>query len=231
MKRWAVTIALAGAVFVSSAAAQTPTAPTATEDEAFHWAYVNAVEHDSPWRVCRTFIDAGNNRTCRVTRQLPFAARGDFLGLWELRMFDGEASYSAVAVAGPNGVALANLVYRADDPNDPGCPSITRAMGLDRAWVEDGHLVLVSVGETQAYVDPVPHNPDDYGMRTKLIRGVFVLSWVDTGLQTKDYTPWGGPTYGHKMGGPPGSVLSWDSIPWQQRSRPKVVDGKLLISS
>ncbi|MEM1034807.1 MAG: hypothetical protein AAGN82_30990, partial [Myxococcota bacterium] len=79
-------------------------------------------------------------------------------------------------VSGPEGVAASHYWGRVNDPEDPGCPSITRAMGLDRAWVEDGHLVLVSVGAMGTYVEDTPAAPGGY--RPMLGRGVFILSWV-----------------------------------------------------
>ncbi|MEZ4447007.1 MAG: hypothetical protein R3B72_48455 [Polyangiaceae bacterium] len=210
--------------------ATTATHAEADEEEAMHWVYRDEVTHGDPWSICRDYLAKAKDGWCRV-RELPFERQGDFHHLWEIRASVDGTTFSTLAVAGPGGVATAHFWWRVDDPDDPGCPSITRSMGLERAWVEDGHLVLVSVGETQAHVDSNPHDPQDFGVRTKLVRGVVVVSWTAEGLQTKDYTMWSGPTYGFKMAPTQAIPSSWDHVPWQARERPKVVEGRLLVSS
>lgn len=188
---------------------------------------VTPVKHDSPWRICRDFVGSDASRWCRVTR-LPFAAHGPFHSLWELRHFDGRATSSTLAVAGPEGVATASFHYRADNPDDPGCMSVLRPMGLSRAYLEGDHLVLISVTETGGWTPPDPNDPIDTGYRASLVRTVVILSWVEGGLETRDYTQWGAPTFGIKSNPAYGTRVAWASIPWQDQTRPLIVDGRLM---
>ncbi|MEQ9318089.1 MAG: hypothetical protein RIF41_02980, partial [Polyangiaceae bacterium] len=198
--------------------------------DAYAWDYTSPIHRDVR-SICRQLVGSANNTTCRG-KKIAFDGDRRFRDLWELRVTSDDAAYSTLVVAGEAGVAQARFTWRAIDPDDPGCPSIVRSQGLERAWIDNGHLVLISAGETTSYVDPSPHDPTDIGMRTQLVRGVVVLSWQDDGLRTRDYTMWMGPTYGHKMRPTSQSRLSWDAIPWQARRRPTIDEqGRLLIAA
>ncbi|MEM1034352.1 MAG: hypothetical protein AAGN82_28710 [Myxococcota bacterium] len=224
MLRRAATLALLTLV----AAPTTAVAQPSDETEAVHASFTAPALAKSPWALCRILIAERDGAWCRVTK-LPFARQGRFHALWELRITDGAFAASRLVVSGPEGVAASYYWWRVNDPEDPGCASITRAMGLERAWLEDGHLVLVSVGRRGTYVEDTPAAPGGY--RPMLGRGVFILSWIGDQLRTKDYTPWGGPTYGTKVAPTANGPASWDAIPWRSRRRPEVRDGRLVTPS
>ena len=183
--------------------------------------------------VCHELLGAAEARPdarCELVR-LHVAFRGDrqYRELRELRVFDGEARYSTLVVVGPRGVARVPLSWNVDDPTDPGCPSIVRPLALEQARVENGHLVLVALGVTAGWAEPL--GDDDPGMRDLLVREVAVAKWVGDELVLRHYPQFAGPELGTKLRPTFDSHLPWEVLPWSGRQEFVVLaDGTLQVA-
>lgn len=160
---------------------------------------------------------------CTVeAKPLPFAGTRTWKSLRVAHLDDGIGRGSELVVETPAGFVLAPIGWGWDDPRDPGCPSIVRAISIHGAAVQHGRLVVVMAGERTTYVEPV--SEDDPGARAELVRIPFWAS-VEGGpsgpaggkvsFRSTDSFMTGG-TLGSKV--QPGRTRSqwveWASLPW-----------------
>src|SRR5262249_15123664 len=100
--------------------------------------------------------------------------------------------------------------------NDPGCPSIVRAIGVERVGVENGLLVVVAFGVTQTWVDVPENSTGDTGARPMLVRQVTIAKHVGDALHTRTFNAWSGPPLGWKRQPRADRWVPWDRLIWRE---------------
>ena len=114
------------------------------------------------------------------------------------------------------------------DPDDPGCPSIVRLVGIESVRIEHGLLVVVGLGVDQTWVDVTQGSMGDSGARDRLLREVSVAKRVGDGLHTRTFQAWSGPQLGWKVQPRPGRTVPWSRLMWRDwRAAHVLADGTL----
>jgi hypothetical protein len=83
----------------------------------------------------------------------PFIGDGTYKRLRAVRASDGISTGTHLVAELARGLVMLPVSWAWDDPLDPGCPSIVRLRGIKSARVENGHLVVVTDGETMRFDD------------------------------------------------------------------------------
>lgn len=163
------------------------------------------LECKPPWRCSREALGA------------PFRASGTFQSLRAIRMVGEDSQGTAVVIQTTSGFGFLPATLRAQDPDDPGCPSLVRHIAIEQARVEQELLVVVLLGETMS------------GDELQLVREV-VLAKVDgASLRTRRFQRFGGPELGFKSTTRRRGV-DWGRLPWQGFEQFRVdPQGKLTV--
>lgn len=144
-----------------------------------------------------------------------------------VRIFDGISSYSLLLLGTSRGLMPMPVGWDSNDPNDPGCPSIVRLVGVERISMDQGLVVIIAKGEDRTMVGP--KNDKDSGWRRRLLPVVVLAKLDGEVMHTRRFEKWGGLWLGEKV--QPGEIaIPWSKIPWSGRPPIKVrADGTLDV--
>ncbi|NUP07329.1 MAG: hypothetical protein HOW73_14860 [Polyangiaceae bacterium] len=167
-------------------------------------------------------------RACReIAVPVPFKPDKAYLGVAAVRVFDGAASYSLLLLKTSSGWSTLPVAWGAEDPSDPGCPSIVRKVGVERIGIDNGILTVMTLGEDTTWVDT--HESDmDGGARGRLVRQITIAKVDGATVHTRSYTGFGAPVLGHKIQ-PRVKRVAWSALPWVDRRSFEITDKGLLL--
>lgn len=223
---------------------QAPTAPPPPPLFASTGGEFYTSDHEQPIESKTVAEFCGTRRCKELPLPILFTPDKTYLGLKAIRVINDDGSaWSTLLLKTSAGLASVDVYWEVVDPEDPGCPSIFRGVSVESARLENGQLVIVTLGDSTTYVevpepkvDPnatedAPAPPTDTGARLQLVRQVTIVKLGTGSLKIRDYPYWSGPALGYKLQPRGDKFLPWVSLPWKERRSFKVdQDGGLELT-
>lgn len=170
------------------------------------------VEHADVASFCKAQIGC-----FEIALPVKFSPSGAFRALHAVRVKAEGYAYTTLLVEVAGGVAPLAVSYDVDDPNDPGCPSIVRKIGIERVSIESGVLVVVALGETTTWTDPAPDDTNDSGARGALVPVVSIAKADGKLVHLRQFQTMGGPDLGSIVQ-PSARFVPWHKLAWKNRT-------------
>lgn len=184
-------------------------------------AFCSAALRDTEVSRSRDTPDPSAPRPRRVPRcrRIPvgatFAGNAEFTAVRAVRVVGSDFAYSTLLVKVDRGFVPLPVGWDEEGPNDPGCPSIVRSIGVERVEIERGLLVVVALGVNQTWVEVPEGSAGDTGARTQLFRQVTVVKRSGDTLHTRTFLGWSGPPLGWKRQPHADGKVPWGRLPWR----------------
>jgi hypothetical protein len=176
-------------------------------------AYCHAALHDVD--RSRSPHASRTPRCNRIPFGVGFAGNAEFQGVRAVRVVRGDEAYSALLVKVDRGFMGVAVAWDVEDPEDPGCPSIARNIGIERIEIQNGLLVVVALAVLSTMVEVPEGSVGDAGWRLELRRQVTVVKRVGETLHTRMFPSWSGPALGWKRQPRANRIVPWDRLMWR----------------
>ena len=151
-----------------------------------------------------------------IALPVEFSPNKSFRGLHAVRVKTEGYAYSTLLAEVPGGVAPLGVSFDVVNPDDPGCPSYVREIGIERVSIENGMLVVVALGTTTTFVDPAPGDSGDSGARQALLPVVSIAKLDGERVHLRHFQSMGGPELGSIVQ-PSTRFVPWHKLAWKNR--------------